>query len=115
MKSIKRFQQNCSLQLGLMRLAGRVSKRKIKECRAWRVRSLENIKRTAHAQGGNTRSLNVTSDQSDGLMTDWSHRHEQRDISLLGEQTLVQLRRQFISHLARGINAAHERERVLGQ
>ena len=81
-----------------MRFAGGVSERVIEKRRARWVPCLDDVQRTAHAQGRDAGSFDVTSDQSHGLMADRSDRDKQGDLSFFRQQAFSELRGEFISH-----------------
>src|SRR5262245_40707232 len=87
----------------------------IEECRSWRVPGFENVERTAHTEGRDASRFNLAGDQSNGLMTHWSYRDQQRNINFLCEQTPGDLWGKFLCHPPRGINTTHKREEIFSQ
>jgi hypothetical protein len=59
-----------------------VAERIVEESRPWRIDSLGNIQGTGHAQGGDTSGFSMTGNQSDGLVTHRSDRHQQECLNL---------------------------------
>ena len=107
-ESIESLDENLALLLGFVWFPGGVTERKIKKRGAGRMHGHENINRAAHAQGGNSSSFNLAGDQSHGLMTDWSYRHQQSEVSLLRQESLDELRSQLLGDTPVRIDSAHE-------
>jgi len=86
----------------------RVSQRIIEKRRPWWVHGPGNIQGAAHTQGRNACRLDVPGDQSDGLMADRSHWHEQHGLNVFGQETLKELWRQFVLDTPGRVDTAHE-------
>src|SRR5215470_14791826 len=86
----------------------RVSQRIIEKRRPWWVHSPGNIQSAAHTQGRNASRLDVPGDQSDGLMADRSHWYEQHGLNVFGQETLKELRRQFVLDTPSRVDTAHK-------
>lgn len=98
-----------------MRFSGRVAEFIVEKGGTRRTNRLKNVQRTAHTQGGDASCLNITCDQSHGLMTHGSDRNQESHIDLFSLQLLGESRGQFVSHFSRRINPTHESKGVVSQ
>jgi hypothetical protein len=96
------------LQRWCMWFPCRVSQWIVEKCCPWRVHGPGDIQGAAHTQGRNASRLDVPGDQSDGLMADGSHWDEQHSIDVFSQETLEELRCQFLLDTLGRVDAAHE-------
>ena len=98
-----------------MGFAGGMPERIIEKRRAWWAHGLRNVQGAAHAQRRDAGGFNVPGDQSNGLMADGSHRDEQHCVDVFSQEALGELRRQFLAHPPRRVDATHEGVGMGGQ
>ena len=67
---------------------------------------------SAQRGGGDSRFFEASCDQTDRLVADGSHGHQEGQIDCLREEVGGQSRRQLVAHAARRIDAAHEGQRL---
>jgi hypothetical protein len=66
-----------------VRLASGMAQWEVEKGGAWRIDRLRNVQRTGHTECRHAGGFDVTSNQSHGLVTHRSDRHEQQDIDVL--------------------------------
>ena len=98
-----------------MPFSGRVAELIVEKGGTGRMNRLQDVQRTAHTQGWDAGRLNMTCDQSHGLMTHGSDRDQESYIDLFSLQLFGQSRGQFISRFSRRINSTHESKGVVSQ
>ena len=103
------------MQGGLVGFPRRMSQWIIEKRRAWRVHRPCNVEGAAHAQGRDAGGFDVPGEQSNGLMADGSHGHEQDGIDMVGQEALGESWGEFLTHAPRRVDAAHERIGMGGQ
>lgn len=92
---------NPALQFGLMRFAGLMSERKIEKHRARRINRLRNIEGGGHAKRRDSGGFDNSRNQSNGLMTHRSGRHQVECIDMSAFEFAGDFRGQLIADLAR--------------
>jgi len=94
---------------------GRMPQWIIEKRRAWRVHGPRNIEGAAHAQGRDAGRFDVPGEQSNGLMADGSHGHEQDGMDMFGQEALGESWCEFFTHAPRRVDAAHKGVGMGGQ
>jgi hypothetical protein len=85
----------------LMRLAGLMAQREIYEDGAWRIHCARDIHRRGHAERRNSGGLDYPCDQSNGLMTNGSSRHQEKSVRMCALEFICDSRRQLIADFSR--------------
>ena len=80
LKDIERNTNDSSLHYRIIRLTARVAEGEVREHEAGNAALLDDIPRRTDYDRRNAVGLKVSSDQTHGLVADWSERYEKRNI-----------------------------------
>lgn len=96
----------------VVHLARRVTEAIVDKGRTRRLDRLTDGESSAQRGGGDSCFFEASCDQTDRLVADGSHGHQEGQIDCLREEVGGQSRRQLVAHAARRIDAAHKGQRL---